>query len=161
MTGWARTETTRARASRTGLDQSDGARAEILGRIRAARAGAESPALPAPVPRDYHGAGTQRRHNLADQLAGRLADYGASVLRCRPGDAAAVIGAALAERGARRVAIPDGLPTQWAAAVAVPLPESQVSGRASLTDLGTADAVLTTVTATSRATGCGSRHCPG
>jgi L-lactate dehydrogenase complex protein LldG len=125
------------------------ARAEILARIRAA----QSPAQPSPVPRDYHAAGTHGTSGLADLLADRLADYGANVLRCRPAAAPAAIRTALADAGARRVAIPDGLPEQWAAAAAVPLAETQVSGRAGLTVLETTDAVVTTVTAAIAQTG--------
>lgn len=124
------------------------ARAEILARIRAARRLEQPP----PIPRDYHAAGTHAL-GLADLLADRLADYGANVLRCRPADAPAAIRVALADAGARRVAVPDGLPGQWAAAVAVPLAENQVSGRADLTVLETADAVVTAVTAAIAQTG--------
>jgi len=125
------------------------ARAEILARIRAAR----PQAPPLPVPRDYHAAGTYAGDGLVDLLADRLGDYGANVLRCSPADAPAAIAAALAEAGARRVAIPDGLPEPWAAAAAVPLAESQVSGRAGRAALETADAVVTTVTAAIAQTG--------
>ena len=133
----------------TGPARAGAARAEILARIRATR----SPARPSPVPRSYHAAGTHGTSGLADLLAGRLADYGAIVLRCRPAEAPAAIRAALADAGARRVAIPDGLPGQWAAAAAVPLAESRVSGRAGLPVLETTDAVVTTVTAAIAQTG--------
>jgi L-lactate dehydrogenase complex protein LldG len=64
-----------------------------------------------------------------------------------------VIGAALANRGARRVVIPDGLTAPWAAAAEVPLAESRVSGRDGLALLDTADVVVTTVTVAIAQTG--------
>lgn len=133
----------------TGPAQAGSARADILARIRAAR----SPAQPPAVPRHYRTAGAHAGQDLTGLLAGRLADYGASVVRCRPDDAPGAIRAALADAGARRVAIPDGLPGQWAAAAAVPLAESQVSGRAGLGLLEGADAVVTTVTTAIAQTG--------
>src|SRR5258708_7478625 len=46
---------------------------------------------------------------LLDLLAERLADYRASVRRATPPELAAEIGAALTQRGARRVVVPRGL----------------------------------------------------
>jgi L-lactate dehydrogenase complex protein LldG len=125
------------------------ARAEILARIRAA----QSPDRPTPVPRDYHKAGTHGTDGLTGLLASRLADYGASVLRCPVADAPATIRTALADAGAQRVAVPDGLPWQWVAMAPVTLAESEVSGRAGIDVLETADAVVTTVTAAIAQTG--------
>jgi L-lactate dehydrogenase complex protein LldG len=46
---------------------------------------------------------------LADRLAERLADYHARVRHCSPGGLTALAGAALTERGARRLVLPAGL----------------------------------------------------
>ena len=126
-----------------GVSVNGSARAEIIGRTRAGRAATP----PAPVPRDYHGPGAPAARNLVGLLAGRLADYGATVLHCGTGDPAAVIGAALVDRGTRRIVIPSGLPEQWAAAAEVPLAESRVSGRDGLAVLDSADAVVTVTVA--------------
>ncbi|MGW6567494.1 LutC/YkgG family protein [Streptomyces sp. NPDC054975] len=63
------------------------------------------------VPRRYereHGERTQEQ--TVDLLAENLADYRAVVHRCRPDGLAELIGRLLAERGARRVLVPTGLP---------------------------------------------------
>jgi L-lactate dehydrogenase complex protein LldG len=86
------------------------ARDEVLARIRAALADAStSPASTSPASTGPASTGTQFRTRgnlepgpLLDLLAERLADYRALVR-----DAA--VGAALAERGARRIVVPPGL----------------------------------------------------
>jgi len=86
------------------------ARDEVLGRIRTAlgdpapAAGADR-ARPARY-RTEAGLGTAE---LLDRLAERLTDYRATVRRAAAGEVAAVIAAALAGRGARRLVIPPGL----------------------------------------------------
>ncbi len=102
------------------------AREEMLGRVRAAL-GASAGGAPAPggevpggevpggevpggeVPRRYRLRGDVGASDLLDLLAGRLADYRALVRRTTPAGLAAAIGAALTERGARRVLVPPGL----------------------------------------------------
>ncbi|CAM5305559.1 hypothetical protein SNARM312S_02079 [Streptomyces narbonensis] len=90
------------------------ARERILARVRAAVAGA--PEAPA-VDRDY------RTSHTADDPAAvlgllheNLADYRAHVHRTAPGGLAALVAERLAERGARSVAVPPGLPDAWLAA---------------------------------------------
>ncbi|MFD7080512.1 lactate utilization protein C [Streptomyces sp. NPDC002181] len=89
-------------------------RDRILGRIRRAVAdGGPGPA----VPRDYlrvHGARTPAE--TADLLAAHLAEYRARVHRTDGDGIAALIARLLAERGARTVLVPAGLPPQWPAA---------------------------------------------
>jgi L-lactate dehydrogenase complex protein LldG len=89
-------------------------RDEILARVRDALA--DRPAPPA-VPRDYlrtlDGAG------VVDLFAERAADYQASVTRVAQADLPAAIGAALRDRGARRLVVPSGVPDSWLAAADV------------------------------------------
>jgi L-lactate dehydrogenase complex protein LldG len=85
-------------------------RDEILARVRDALA--DRPAPPA-VPRDYlrtlDGAG------VVDLFAERAADYRATVTRVAQADLPAAIGAALRDRGARRLVVPSGVPDSWLA----------------------------------------------
>jgi len=109
------------------------AREEVLSRIRTAIGagqadGVRRPPDPAPAPdsaaRPGPDSGTDRgpkpapRYRtrggldgarLLDLLAERVADYRASVRRATAPDLAAVVGAALTQRGARRVVVPAGL----------------------------------------------------
>ncbi|MFE0736875.1 lactate utilization protein C [Streptomyces sp. NPDC058855] len=88
-------------------------RERILARVRAAVAG--SPAA-LPVARDYrtsHAAAEPAA--MLDLLHENLADYRARVHRTGPGGLAELIGGILAERGARSVAVPPGLPAAWLA----------------------------------------------
>jgi L-lactate dehydrogenase complex protein LldG len=91
------------------------ARDEILARVRTALGDRPDPA---PVRRDYRTA--DRAPELAtgellDLLVDRLVDYRALVRRCAPAEVAATLAVALAERGARRVVVPDGFPRPWLA----------------------------------------------
>jgi L-lactate dehydrogenase complex protein LldG len=116
------------------------ARDEVLARIRAALAdagdGAADPGPPLPVYRtrgDRHGA------PLLDLLAERLADYHAAVRRTSPDGLGAAIAAALAERGVRRVVVPEGLDLP-------PLPGVETvtdHGGLSAQDLDALDGVIT------------------
>ncbi|MDT0310535.1 LUD domain-containing protein [Streptomyces sp. DSM 44917] len=88
-------------------------REEVLRRVRAAleRGGRAD----VDVPRDYldsHG----MDENPVELLARHLADYRARVHRAGDeAELAALIGRLLAERGARRVVVPEGLPPRWLA----------------------------------------------
>lgn len=125
------------------------ARAEILERLRTARA---VDAAPVTVPREYRGpgapppleptSGDREPGDLSRLLAGRLADYGAVVRHGRAADAPALIARSLRACAARRVVVPPGTPAAWAAAVPEPLPDQP---RLDVTDLAAADAVITTV----------------
>jgi L-lactate dehydrogenase complex protein LldG len=89
------------------------ARDEVLGRVRTALGDA---AVPPPVRRDYrtadHGSGMAPAE-LLDLLVDRLVDYRALVRRGPAAEAGAMVAAALQERGARRVAVPDGVEPAW------------------------------------------------
>jgi len=85
------------------------AREEVLGRVRTAVAGG---AAPAPVARDYRTAGQPRdlaADELLELLVDRLVDYRALVRRSTTSLVAASVVAALTERGARRIAVPQGI----------------------------------------------------
>jgi L-lactate dehydrogenase complex protein LldG len=85
------------------------ARDEVLARVRTAVADG---ATPAPVARTYrtaeHPPGLAGEE-LLDLLVERLVDYRALVRRSTTAMVAAMVVAALTERGARRVAVPDGI----------------------------------------------------
>jgi L-lactate dehydrogenase complex protein LldG len=87
------------------------ARDEILARVR--RSLADVSAGDVPVARDYRRAGTLSPAATLDLFAQRCADYRANVRRVSAEDLPKAICDALAERGARRLAIPADLPTDW------------------------------------------------
>jgi L-lactate dehydrogenase complex protein LldG len=80
------------------------AREEVLGRVRAALAGAAPLAEPA---REYRRA---VEGDVVDLFAERVAEYRATVRR---GDAAAAIGDACREHGVRRLGVPADLQEGW------------------------------------------------
>jgi L-lactate dehydrogenase complex protein LldG len=85
------------------------AREELLARIRAATAEGDAPP---PVPRDYRTAdhpSDLAGEELLELLVERLVDYRALVRRSSTALVAAAVVAALTERGARRVAVPEGI----------------------------------------------------
>jgi L-lactate dehydrogenase complex protein LldG len=89
------------------------ARDEVLARIRATLGEpGDRPASDPAAAREsagYRTHGTTDSAQLLDLLAQRLADYRSKVRRARPDQVLAAIGAALAERGARRMVVPPGL----------------------------------------------------
>jgi len=86
------------------------ARQVVLDRIKAANAAAGHP-NPVPIPRDYHRSGTLAAgsRELLELLVDRLVDYKALVRRGTIALVAAGVVAPLTERGARRVAVPEGI----------------------------------------------------
>jgi L-lactate dehydrogenase complex protein LldG len=85
------------------------AREEMLARVRAAVADG---AVPAAVARDYRTTGQPPAlagEALLELLVERLVDYRALVRRSTTAMVAATVVAALTERGARRVAVPEGI----------------------------------------------------
>ena len=86
-----------------------GAREEILARIRTATGDDPSPP---PVPRDYRTTGTPpdlATEELLELLVERLVDYRALVRRSTTALVAPAVVAALTERGAGRIAVPEGI----------------------------------------------------
>ncbi len=113
------------------------ARAEVLARIRAALGDRPDAA---PIARDYRQTGAVAAD--PELFAERVDDYRATVHRCGGDEEAvrAAVGAVLAGRCARRVAVPDGFPARW-------LPEagtSWVREPVSVAQLDAVDGVLTT-----------------
>ncbi len=84
------------------------ARDEVLRRIRTAL-GPDRDQVPAPAPGGYRTHAGLSTAQLLDQLAERLTDYRATVRRAEPGGLLDTVAGALAERGARRLAVPPGL----------------------------------------------------
>jgi len=88
------------------------AREEVLARIRAALGTGAAGTGPRPdgeVPRGYRTGAGPGTPALIGLLTERLRDYGTSIRRCAPDGVPAAVSQALAERGARRVAVPAGL----------------------------------------------------
>ncbi|GHF22431.1 LutC/YkgG family protein [Streptomyces morookaense] len=119
-------------------------RDRILARVRRALADVPAHERPQdhPVPRDYlrtHGARTPAES--ADLLAENLADYRAVVHRVAATGLPALLTELLGRRGARRVAVPAGLPAEWLAQA----PVEQVPDSAGLTarELDAVDSVVT------------------
>jgi L-lactate dehydrogenase complex protein LldG len=82
-------------------------REEVLARIRAALGGDGAPEPEGSA--EYRTTGDLHGEPLIDLLAERLAHYRAIVRRTSPAGLGAAIAASLAERGARRVVVPEGL----------------------------------------------------
>ncbi|GGU98999.1 hypothetical protein GCM10010275_42250 [Streptomyces litmocidini] len=88
-------------------------RARVLARIRTAVADAPGAV---PVARDYRTAhAPDDPARLLDLLHENLADYRAHVHRTTPDGVAGLVARLLAERGARSVVVPPGLPEEWLA----------------------------------------------
>lgn len=107
------------------------ARSQVLGRVRAALAGAAPDPEPVPAP---PGA---RPGDVVAHFAERVADYRATVVRCAPADVGVAVAGAL-PAGAR-VVVPPGLPEEIRAALADPLVDDGLSAD----ELDRADAVVT------------------
>jgi L-lactate dehydrogenase complex protein LldG len=114
------------------------AREDVLGRIRSALAGQPPPAEPARAYR-REGEHPPGAAPLLELLTDRLVDYRATVLPCRAAEVPAVVAAALAERGLRRVVAPPGVPAGWLGAVEVLRDDPPLPVEA----LDAADAVVT------------------
>jgi len=85
------------------------AREVVLERIRDAIAGAE----PAAVERAYRRRGEAEHHAVVARFCRRVADYRAEVHRATAGEVARTVTTILASAGARRIAVPPGLPPEW------------------------------------------------
>ena len=95
------------------------AKAEILRRIRAATGRASSPDADAvgsewaAVERGYRRAASLQREAVLELLEERLRDYGAHVVRVAGGDVAATVAKMLAERGKKRIVVPEVVAAEW------------------------------------------------
>ena len=119
-------------------DQPGAARTEVLRRIREAL----GPGMPVEVvPRDYDRS-LPSSVDLADLFVERVDDYRATVHRTNPAGVGATIASLLAERGARRIVTPVGIPNDWLAAA--PAVERLVDGPPlSHAELDAVDGVIT------------------
>lgn len=84
------------------------ARDEIMRRVGAALADRPQPG---PTSRDYRRTGLPG--DVIELFTERAAEYEASVRRITPDELPAAIAGALGQRGARRIAVPPGLPRNW------------------------------------------------
>lgn len=87
------------------------ARAEVLGRVRAAIGG--RPAPEDDVPRGYRRTLGISRDEVVELFADRVADYKATVRRIAREELPATIAVSLVEHGIRRIAVPPDLPAYW------------------------------------------------
>ena len=87
----------------------EGAREDILRRIRAAVAGARA----ADVPRNYRTEDARGRDEIVDLFAERAAEYRATVHRVRAGDVGEAVARIAEEEGARTLGIAADLPAEW------------------------------------------------
>jgi L-lactate dehydrogenase complex protein LldG len=126
-------------------------RDEVLARIRAAidsppadGSGSEPATHPSSSPAPaYRTVGSLDGAPLLDLLAERLADYRAAVRRTTHGGRAAAVGAALAERGVRRVVVPAGLDLLVVLPALPPDVDLIIDDDLSPQDLDTVDGVIT------------------
>ncbi len=116
----------------------------ILGRLRAALAGAPPPAVT--VPRDYLRDAELPPDRLLDLLTERLTDYRAEVHHCRDAEVAATVATVLA---GRPVIVPAGLPPHWLPSTAAVVPSDGLDAR----QLAAVEAVVTGATVAVAETG--------
>lgn len=165
MTGASDVAGTSGVAGRPGGVDDGGARAEILRRVRRALADVPAAERPedVPVPRAYARAGSGPAAGSPEVVrlfADRVADYRAAVRVVPAADVASAVSAALAARGAERVVVPHGFPTEWLDGRR-PADEPPASGPTVLRDdpplslaaLDRVDGVVTTVAAAIAVTG--------
>jgi L-lactate dehydrogenase complex protein LldG len=121
------------------------AREDVLARIRAAHRSAPPPDLAyAAIARDYRTTSGLDEDQLVERLVDRLLDYKALVRPTTPDQVAATIAAALAERGATTIVVPEGLDDTWLVGSPVTgLPDTGVR-RLSVDELDRASGVITT-----------------
>jgi L-lactate dehydrogenase complex protein LldG len=89
------------------------ARADVLGRVRAALSAGSAAGGREEVAREYRGPGRigpAGAPDVVDRFCTRAAEYRATVRRVDAAGLAAAVAAACAERGARRIAVPPGGP---------------------------------------------------
>lgn len=84
------------------------AREEILARIRSTTRRA-----PVPLERSYRRTSSSPRRESVELFHERVADYRADVRRIEESEVAATIAAVCVDRGARRLAVPAGVPRAW------------------------------------------------
>jgi L-lactate dehydrogenase complex protein LldG len=118
-----------------------GAREDVLGRIRAALADVP-PGEDADVPRDYRRSRPQPEGTVA-RFCERVADYRATVERVPADGVSAAVTSALGRVTARRVGVPQGLPSAWLPDGPVEVVPDPERAPLSVADLDALDAVVT------------------
>jgi L-lactate dehydrogenase complex protein LldG len=126
----------------------NGAREEILGRIRSALAGAPPREAPT-VPRNY--ARSRPHENILEHFVERVADYRAEVERVTQASLADAVAAACARYHVRSLLVPHDAPAEWTTALPdvevirddAPSSSSDGGGPLTVAELDRADAVLT------------------
>lgn len=121
------------------------ARDDVLARIDAAHRAAPPPNLDyASISRDYRTTSDLGADALVERLVDGLVDYKALVRHCRQADLAATVAAALADRGARSVAVPGGLDSGWLSEVTATVRRDGTAEEVlAVAELDRTDAVLT------------------
>jgi L-lactate dehydrogenase complex protein LldG len=84
------------------------AREEVLRRVREAKS-----ASAAPIVRAYRRHGTLDEEQSVALFCERVGEYRADVRRCTEEDLAGIVASVGAERDARRLVVPDGVPRSW------------------------------------------------
>jgi L-lactate dehydrogenase complex protein LldG len=120
------------------------AREAILRRVREAR-----PESAPPIARDYRRAGALDAEERTALFCERVGEYSADVRRCAERDVAGVIAWACAERGARRLVVPTGVPQSWRSAELELVADEGMSAR----ELDASDGALTGCTVAIAETG--------
>ncbi|WP_030230392.1 MULTISPECIES: LutC/YkgG family protein [unclassified Streptomyces] len=132
------------------------ARTEVLGRIRRALADVPASEHPqdVPVPRQYSRGGAPPTGSAAavELLAGRLAEYGASVHLVSTQEVASCVARLVAGLGAGSVVVPRGFPPAWRSALDPDRVLTDVP-RLPVAELDRAAAVVTTAAAAIATTG--------
>lgn len=120
------------------------AREQILRSVREAR-----PAGAASIPREYRRRGTLDGEELVGLFCERVGEYRADVQRCSEADVAGRVAGVCAERGARRLVVPSGVPRSWLGDALEPAADDDLSPR----ELDELDGALTGCTVAIAATG--------
>jgi L-lactate dehydrogenase complex protein LldG len=117
------------------------ARAEILGRVRAALSDVPAGEAPGdvPVPRDYHATDPRGHEERVACFVERVTEYRATVHRVEASDLARTIASVCASRGVRTLAVPVDLPETWSVSGVTLLRDKPLTNE----QLNDADGVLT------------------
>jgi L-lactate dehydrogenase complex protein LldG len=120
------------------------AREEILRRVRGSK-----PTDATPVARDYRRWGTLDDEQHVALFCARVGEYRADVRRCAETELAGVVAGVCAERGARRLVVPSGVPRSWHGDAFEAIADEGLSAR----ELDGADGALTGCTVAIAETG--------
>lgn len=120
------------------------AREDVLSRIAAAHRSAPPPDLDyGEIARDYRTTSDLDHEALVERLVDRLLDYKASVSQCSAAELPTAVAAALADRGAHRLAVPADLDPAWLVEVAADLRVDDPTSPLTVAELDGLDGVVT------------------